>query len=224
MMIYNPRMNVFFVLTLIAALSFSSLPSALAANNNDEIKQPEAYQQRLVDWIRAGPNGYFHPSIVWKRLGPDGKSGSYAMHTTEDLPKGTTLMVVPRSYVIDSFKTYSPCVTVARMLEEFETKGDESLFAPYLSYLFDDTAGGTSPGLLPASWSNQGQDLLSFILDKNANGGRGLEPKRFEQPSVFEKCGSNFRSDNQYEQLKRRNSPTTSRGCVSVLYFTKLGR
>jgi len=179
----------------------SSLPVSLAANANDnehhQQQQPEAYQQRLVDWIRAGPNGFFHPSIAWKRLGPDGKSGPYAMHTTQDLPKGTTLLVVPRKYVIDSFKTYEPCVTVARMLEEFE-KGDESLYAPYLSYLFDDTAGGTSSGLLPSSWSNEGQDLLTFIL----NGSRGLEPRSFDHASVFETCGPTFRADNEYTPLK----------------------
>eukprot|EP00978_Attheya_sp_CCMP212_P008022 scaffold18709_cov50-Attheya_sp.AAC.1 len=211
MMTYN------LVFSLIAAaLSLSFLPVSLSANDNEHHQQqPEAYQQRLVDWIRTGPNGFFHPSIVWKRLGPDGTSGPYAMHTTQDLPKGTTLLVVPRKYVIDSFKTYNPCVTVARMLEEFE-KGDESLYAPYLSYLFDDTAGGTSTRLLPASWSNEGQDLLTFILNDGSRGrvqdlltfilngsrDRGLEPRSFAQASVFEKCGPIFRADNESTPLK----------------------
>jgi hypothetical protein len=193
MMIYNLGFSL-----IAAALSLSSLPVSLSVNDNEHHQQqPEAYQQRLVDWIRTGPNGFFHPSIAWKRLGPDGKSGPYAMHTTQDLPKGTTLLVVPRKYVIDSYKTYNPCVTVARMLEEFE-KGDESLYAPYLSYLFDDTAGGTSTRLLPASWSDEGQDLLTFIL----NGSRGLEPRSFDQESVFEKCGPIFRADNESTPLK----------------------
>ena len=120
-----------------AALSSLSLSAA-----ETPLQQPEAYQQRLVDWVRSGKNGFFHPKVVWKRLGGN---GPYAMHTTVDLPKGTKLLVVPRSHVLDSYKTYDECTTVARMLGEYE-KGDDSFFAPYLSYLFDETPGGTGSG------------------------------------------------------------------------------
>merc|ERR1719491_2344458 len=187
--------------------------------------QPEDYQQRLVDWIRAGPNGYFHPSVVWQRLGPEGSKGTgpYAMHTLVDVKKGTPLLVVPRGYVLDSFQTYDTCTTVARMLEEYEQKQEDSLFAPYLSYLFEKKEGGTSNGLLPTSWTTTGKHILDQILDIENNTddeeedededrdsnhnrdrdryGRGLEPRYYEQPNVFEQCGPYFRGPLPNEAL-----------------------
>jgi hypothetical protein len=218
--------GVFFA-TLFAFLSLlSTLATAAAAAAAEEeeelIKQPEEYQQRLVDWIRNAPsgNGYFHPAVQWKRLGSDGKSGSYAMHTLKDIKKGTPLLVVPREYVIDSFQNYDECTTVARMINEYENnnsnkamennKKNESLFAPYLSYLFDNNnEGGTSIGLLPTSWSVQGQQILEDLLDIGGNNneiGPGLEPRQYEHSSVFEVCGPNFRSDEHGKPLqdKRR--------------------
>jgi len=193
---------------------------------NNIIKQPEEYQQRLVDWIRAGKNGFFHPSVKWKRLGPDGSnSGPYAMHTLVDIKKGTPLLVVPRGYVIDSYQTYDACTTVARMLDEYENKQDDSLFAPYLSYLFDKKEGGTSNGLLPTSWTTTGKKILDHILDiDNSNDndddddddsdrdhdryGRGLEPRNYEQPNVFEQCGPHFRGPLPEEPiLQDKNDP-----------------
>ena len=179
-----------FATTAAVSLSLSSVAAETA------LQQPEAYQQRLVDWIRSGENGYFHPQVQWKRLGG---TGSYAMHTTVDLPKGTPLLVVPRSHIIDSYKTHDDCVTIARMLGEYE-RGDDSFFAPYLSYLFDDTVGGTGTGLLPASWSEEGKDLLELILG-NENG-KGLLPRNFIQKSVFAKCGDNFRATHDDEELE----------------------
>jgi len=167
------------------------LSPVTAEKDTTPLPQPEAYQQRLVDWVRSGENGFFHPKVVWKRLGGD---GPYAMHATVDIPKDDPLLVVPRSHVIDSFKTFNECVTVGRMLNEYEM-GDNSFFAPYLSYLFDDTIGGTSAGLLPASWSQRGKDILFAVL------GDELEPFEFEHVSVFEKCGKNFRAELSHEEL-----------------------
>jgi hypothetical protein len=221
-MYYTP--GVFFA-TLFAFLSLSTLAATSAATTSaaekekeQQIKQPEEYQQRLVDWIRNAPsgNGYFHPAVQWKRLGLDGKSGSYAMHTNEDIKKDTPILIVPREYVIDSFQNYDPCTTVARMLNEYENNKNKSLFAPYLSYLFDNNnEGGTSTGLLPTSWSIQGQQILENLLDINGDNNEnndnneieyGLEPKQYEYSSVFELCGPNFRSDEQDKPLqdKRR--------------------
>jgi len=188
------------LISVLLAVSLSGGSSlVLATGDETPLPQPEAYQQRLVDWIRSGENGFFHPAVVWKRLGPDGKSGSYAMHTTRDIPKGETLLVVPRSHTIDSFKTHSRCFTVARMLHEYE-KGDDSFYEPYISYLFDDTSGGTSTGLLPGSWSPEGQDLLEYILGSHEP--EGLEPRNYEQESVFEDCGSIFRAQNKEHPLE----------------------
>jgi len=191
------------LLSLVCAIALVSLtggPSvAAAASDETPLPQPEAYQQRIIDWIRSGENGYFHPAVVWKRLGPDGESGPYALHTTRDVPKGETLLVVPRSHTIDSLKTHEHCYTVARMLKEYE-KGDDSFYAPYISYLFDETAGGTSTGLMPTSWTPEGQEILEFILDYREDD--ALQPKDYRYDSVFDTCGRNFRSTNPHQELE----------------------
>ena len=179
---------------------FIPFVSAVAATAADSpfLQQPEDYQQRLVDWIRSGKNGYFHPQVQWQRLGG---TGPYAMHTTVDLPKGTELLTVPRSHVLDSFQTHDECTTVARMLGE-NKKGGDSFFAPYLSYLFDETTGGTTTGLLPGAWSEEGQDLLSDLLAGEEDPDDGLEPQSFEQRDVFDVCGKNFRANLASEEVE----------------------
>jgi len=92
------------------------------------------------------------------------------------------------------------------MLDEYE-KGDESFYAPYLSYLFDDTVGGMSLGLTPSSWTYEGQQQLHFILghsdgDGGYSSGEGLQPAIFNRESVFEKCGDNFRAPMPKEELE----------------------
>ena len=182
---------------MMAVVAVSWLPAQAAAET--VLQQPEAYQQRLVDWIRSGKNGFFHPQVQWQRLGG---TGPYAMHAMVDMPKGTKLLVVPRSHVIDSYKTHDECVTVARMIGEYE-KGDNSFFAPYLSYLFDDTLGGTTTGLLPGGWSQEGQNVLSSILHGGVRDmDYGLEPRYFEQPDVFDVCDKNFRAGMKDEELE----------------------
>lgn len=179
-------------------LPLAMAATAASAAEPPPLPQPEAYQQRLVDWIRSGTNGYFHPQVQWQRLGG---TGPYAMFTTVDLPKGTKLLTVPRSHVIDSFQTHDECVTVARMLGEHQ-KGEDSFFAPYLSYLFDETAGGTTTGLLPGAWSEDGQFLLQFLLlGPHEENDDGLEPQYFQQPDVFETCKENFRARMASEEL-----------------------
>ena len=79
------------------------------------IQQPEAYQQRLVDWISSGNNGFFHPQVVWNQMRGD---GPYAMHMTIDLLRVPTRLVVPRSYIFDLQKTHDGCITIAHMLGE----------------------------------------------------------------------------------------------------------
>jgi len=161
----------------------------------------------MVDWLLEDPDAFFHPAILWKRLGPGGTTGPYAFHVTEDVPKGTPLIVLPRKYILESGKPATPgmdynndpilCITVEKMIEEYDKVRDSkiktsddsegsvssssSFYEPYLSYLFDETVGGTSRGLLPTRWSEPSQDLLDLILDfDESDGTYSLEPWGFE--------------------------------------------
>jgi len=185
-------------------------------------KQPEVYQQRLIDWLLEDPDAFFHPGILWKRLGPDGTSGPYAYHVTEDIPKGTPLIVVPRRFMIESASPAPEpgpllleedarmCLTVHKMIEEYQkvlkakeknddnsssssnssnNNEDGSFYEPYLSYLFDETVGGTSRGLLPTTWSAPAQAILDTILDyREEHLSNILEPDDYRQGYVTEWC------------------------------------
>jgi len=185
--------NTFSAITAIAAsllvlVAFAGIPSfavvateAASGNVQKRQKQPEAYQERLVDWILEDPDGFFHPAILWERqLGPDGstKSGPYAMHATEDIPEGTPLVVLPRKYVLESDLRYwvpvddhhRMCITISKMLEEYNKHNYDrtefrSFYAPYLSYLFEEI--DITTGLLPTSWSDHSQRILDLILEVN---------------------------------------------------------
>ena len=180
--------------TAAAVAILFSLVAAAAA------RQPEAYQERLVAWLRADPAGFFHPALRWERLGADG-AGPYALHAAADVPRGTPLIVLPRGYVLESHELETAdlrrdprmCTTVQRMLREHDAmapgRDGGSVYAPYLSYLFDGAAGGTSRGQLPAAWSPEARRLLDLIR----GGGDGddaplLDNAGFDLPHVHDLC------------------------------------
>ena len=202
----------FFTTALVCIPPFDFVVAASESRVKQKQKQPEAYQQRLFEWILEDPDGFVHPSILIQRLGPVGNSGPDAMHITEDVPAGTPLIVLPRKYVIESHmkKTnesiamdddYRMCVTVKKMLDEYENQKHNdtetsfpSSYAPYLSYLFEDTVGGTTRGLLPGTWSDQSKGILYLILDHDhdyENESSTLRPHYFDFDSIFDVCVKN---------------------------------
>lgn len=118
------------------------------------------------------------------------------MHATADIPEGTPLVVLPRKYVLESkderyvgtqhnvHETPKMCVTVKRMLDELES--ENSFYSPYLSYLFEDTSGGTSRGLLPHTWSPESREILELLLGHNTDS--KLSPETIQYEKVFEHC------------------------------------
>jgi hypothetical protein len=189
------------LLVLVALSDYTDIPPFASGKVEQQQwkrqKQPEAYQERLVEWLLEDPNGFFHPSILWKRLGPDEKSGPYAFHVTDDVPKGTPLIVLPRKYVLESHmdntndepvEDYRMCVTVEKMISEYNEHADESFYAPYLSYLFEENAGGTMRGLMPTTWSDHSKEILGLILEMDENGWNSLHPLSIEYDSIFSIC------------------------------------
>lgn len=170
--------------TILVLQSLQLQSVAVEAANDEPCRQPEEWQQSIVDWIRSKPTGFFHPSIQWQRLPAGSSIGPYAMHATAPIPRGKILMTVPKSIVIDSRGTGETCDTIRHMLDEHEL-GEGSEFYPYLDYLFGEKDGGTSGGLLPSSWSNEGQALLEYII---GSGEDDLLPRRFARKNVYELC------------------------------------
>lgn len=133
------------------------------------LQQPEQWQNDLVNWLISKPNGYFSDKILWTKT-----EMGYNMHAAEDIPKDTTLMIIPQAALITSDGTDEECVTIAKMMKEYE-KGADSEYYPYIRYLFGGHEGGTSTGLLPTTWSQPAKNLLKEMI------GTDLYPKKFEK-------------------------------------------
>jgi hypothetical protein len=178
------------LLALLAGVGGEGAGSATAPAKTT--KQPEEWQNELVAWLRAKPNGYFSHKIVWQLVG-----GSYNMFAAEDIAARERLMVIPQAALITSRGTRDGCVTVQRMLDEYD-KGAESDFYPYLRYLFDGHEGGTRPGLLPTSWSAEAQALLKTVI------GDDLLPDDINHGTAIEHCGLSESIDGDDPVRKQR--------------------
>jgi hypothetical protein len=126
--------------------------------------------QGVLDWIQSKPNGFVSDKIAWRKgIDEDGGDDSYGFFAVEDIPKGTHLMIIPRSAILGpgKDKPRSDCHTVESLLKEYE-KGEESDYYPYVNYLVGDV---TKRGIVPSSWTLQGRRLLRRLV------GRKLEPQ-----------------------------------------------
>ena len=160
------------------------------------LQQPEQWQNDLVNWLISKPNGYFSDKVLWTKT-----EMGYNMHAAEDIPKGSTLMIIPQAALIDSDDTEDICVTINKMMLEYD-KGAESEYYPYIRYLFGGHEGGTSTGLLPTTWSQPAKTLLKNIV------GRELEPQYIDkaEKSVLEDCQEQIDADieSMDEETERR--------------------
>jgi len=132
------------------------------------LQQPEAWQNDLVAWLTSKPNGYFSDKVLWTHT-----DMGYNMHAATPIKKDETILIIPQAAIIHSDDTRDECVTISKMMKEYE-KGDSSDYYPYIRYLFGGHDGGTSPKLLPTTWSPPAKDLLKTML------GSDLQPLYFE--------------------------------------------
>ena len=169
---------------MLPLLVFSLFASCILAEDGASpnlptpLKQPEQWQNDLVDWLMSKPNGFFSEKVLWTKT-----EMGYNMHAAEDIFKDETIMVIPQDALITSDGTEEECVTINKMMQEYD-KGDQSDYYPYIRYLFGGHEGGTSPGLLPTTWSAPAKNLLRMIV------GDDLSPKNFEKGhyKVLQSC------------------------------------
>jgi hypothetical protein len=187
MLLWNSSRKIAVMVLLMTASLLFATPAAAeadantndnAANNNPPLVQPEAWQNDLINWLISKPNGYYSDKILWTKT-----EMGYNMHAAEDIPKNTTLMIIPQAALITSDGTDEECITIVNMMKEYE-KGPDSDFYPYIRYLFDRHEGGTSTGLLPSTWSEPAKTLLKTMV------GSQLYPQKIDrgQRNVLKTC------------------------------------
>lgn len=169
------------------------------------LEQPEQWQNDLVRWLIGKPNGYFSDKILWTKT-----EMGYNMHAAEDIPRDATLMVIPQAALITSDGTDEECVTIAKMMKEYE-RGESSEYYPYIRYLFGGFEGGTSPNLLPTTWSDPAKDLLKKMV------GTELFPQKFDkgQRRVLAECQSFI----DRKELEGMDKETASRWQDAFIYW-----
>lgn len=136
----------------------------------NRVDQSLALGQATMEWIadtEKCPGGFVHPALFLQHINQD-PSLPIGMFTHQALSKDTIVLSIPASCTIDSGESQSEdyCDTARNLqkhllLSQTKEGMNQSDFAPYLRYLLE-----TQPyGLLPATWSKSGQDLLSEMLE-----------------------------------------------------------
>ena len=119
------------------------------------------YANGQVDWIRS-EGGYFSPKLEFRHFNKADPKSAMGVFAAEDVPRGESLMVIPRDCLLTSGESSTNiCDTAHNLIVEYRL-GDESDFAPYVQYLF----GTAKPGHLPSNWSEAGKDLLRTVIGR----------------------------------------------------------
>jgi hypothetical protein len=171
-------MRVLSTTLLLLSSSLVHAEETAATATSKPLQQPEQWQNDLVNWLISKPGGYFSDKVIWTK-----SEMGYNMHAAEDIPKDETLMIIPQTALINSDGTEEECVTINKMMLEYE-KGESSDYYPYIRYLFGGHEGGTSPDLLPTTWSHPAKHVLKTIV------GEELQPQRIEKrhSKVLQDC------------------------------------
>ena len=114
------------------------------------------------------------------------------MFAAEDIPKDETLMVIPKSLLIQGDKM-GTCNTVKNLLKE-HAKGEDSEWFPFIDYIFGDK---TKRGQLPSVWSDNGKIFLKEVV------GDSLFPTDFDIQRVENFCPMILKTPGQPTQLEQ---------------------
>ena len=127
------------------------------AEENEELSSI-VLGKNVMDWIVE--NGGFVSNKMELRTfdpsNPDSHNGIYAL---EDIPKEEIVLVVPRKCVLTGEVDMDFCGSAQNLVAEY-TKGEDSHFAPYIQYLFDET----QVGWIPSGWSAPAVELLEAVV------------------------------------------------------------
>jgi len=167
-------MNILFLLAAATSILFSSpivaVTTTTTTPTNVEHHDDGGDDHSIISWIRS-MGGMVSKKIEIKRH-PIGYMGVFAR---EDIGRKEDLFRIPRECFIEIFdnrqiaswedsreKAYAKhndnlCHITHKLIKEINA-GEESQLAPYTAYLETQT-----PGQIPATWSEEGKDLMRKI-------------------------------------------------------------
>jgi len=129
----------------------------IATAKEDESLSPD---HGVLDWIRGRKGAFFHPALEARHNDPNDPTSFIGLFSSDDIDQGEVLMKIPwDSLIHHGGRDRIVCNTVFTLAEELR-KGNESEYAPYMSYLLS-----RKTGLIPSFWSDAGMDLLTNIED-----------------------------------------------------------
>jgi hypothetical protein len=156
--------------TLLQMISGSSVSSRLT------------YASKLTEWLKQQEGGHFNEKQELRHAISGDPTSRIGIFATDKIEKGEILSRVPWKIIIDSIEDEqdsddedeeelsSPnhsCGTFRNLVNEIRA-GHKSNVQPYINYLL------SSETKLPASFSENGQELFAEILDKGEDERRPL--------------------------------------------------
>jgi hypothetical protein len=150
--------NICFLTFLIAS---SYLLALTSASHPTDVDTASLHVENLLAWANA-KGGFFSPKIEIRRWDPSDPKSYFGVFLNEDAKKDELLIELPDSVKIqlddDYFDTsdYDELICdLAWMLKKEYDLGDNSEYAPYISYLKEQ-----SKTQIPAMWTTEAKDLI----------------------------------------------------------------
>lgn len=166
-----PSVRLLWIFLLSGILLFSLV--ADGENSKDDgtaAQQEDSIDFGMVEWLHSIEGGYFNPKQVIRREDPEDPRSVVGIFATERIQKGELLLRVPWEAIVTVESGYKPidedleedtgldCGTARSLAKEMKL-GNQSRYAPYVSYL-----SRQRPGQLPSAWSEGGKALLRKLL------------------------------------------------------------
>jgi len=136
------------------------------------VKGEVNHGERLIEWLNSKEGGYANPKIEIRRADANDPTSHYGMYTKEAIIEKELILDIPQDMLIrgdeddeeeDDEEASLECATIRRLIKEMRL-GNDSKYAPYVSYLAEQPYGQ-----LPSAWSNEGKELLTRLLEDHTD-------------------------------------------------------
>jgi hypothetical protein len=159
------------VAAVASAASSSSSSSRKTSSNNNNVDDPHLDSVlRIYEWINSVDNGYVNLDKQRPRRLIEGDINTpIIIIAIDDIEKDELLVITPWSHILKSDNDIDDdnkgwhCGTVRALVKEMEL-GEESFYAPYVTYLNDEP-----DNQLPTQYSVKAKQLLDLILGVENN-------------------------------------------------------
>ena len=174
-------------------LFLSSLEVSTATDNTPSNDAKYDATAKLMEWFTSN-GGYINPKIEMRFASKDDPSSLAGVFALQDLKEDELLVEIPQKLIIKggdvALADAIDCELVKVTMKE-HAKGAESIYAPFIDYLFHQDRH-----FLSATWSPAGKELFHKLLGYNPETKEQLFPPQDPTQALdirwIEKCGGTY--------------------------------